>query len=172
MAKMVVFLGNPGLQYERTRHNAGRILCSHVIQECSWNNKFDGQFIKKADCIYLCPLTYMNESGISVQKAAAFFNIKPENILVVHDDLELKFSEVRVQKGGGLGGHNGLRSVKQHLGTDAFCRLRIGIGRPPEKMDVASFVLARFTPEEETQLEEIMNKASGLLEKFIFGEIQ
>lgn len=163
---MVVFLGNPGAQYEKTRHNVSRLLCSRINFEGSWQNKFDGQFIRKGDCIYFCPLTYMNESGTAVQKAAAYFNILPENILVVHDDLELKFSEVRLQTGGGLGGHNGLRSVKQHLGTDGFSRLRIGIGRPPEKMDVASFVLARFTPQEEQSFENVINEAMSLLEKF------
>lgn len=166
MARLVVFLGNPGTQYNGTRHNAARLLCNRILGNSTWQSKFDGQFIRKDDCFYFCPLTYMNESGNAVQKIASYFNISPQDILVVHDDLELKFSEVKLLQGGGLGGHNGLRSVKQHLGTDTFFRLRIGIGRPPEKMDVASFVLARFTPEEEQQMDTILAKAQSLLEKF------
>ena len=153
---MIVFLGNPGIQYRLTRHNVGFMVCDKVLklmgESSSWQTKFHALFIKCGPCVLLKPQTFMNESGVSVQEASKFFGIAPSDILVVHDDIELPFGEVRRQLGGGMGGHNGLRSVRQHLGTDAFCRLRIGVGRPSGGMQVADYVLARFSPLEEKQL--------------------
>lgn len=108
----------------------------------------------------------MNESGVSIQKAAKFFGIKSRDILVVHDDIEQEFGSTRIQCGGGMGGHNGLRSVKQNLSTEDFWRLRIGIGRP-QHGDVASFVLNRFSELEEKILEDTFQKARCLLEQWI-----
>lgn len=108
----------------------------------------------------------MNESGTAVREAADFFGIKAENILVVHDDIELKFGEVRQQLGGGMGGHNGLRSIKQHMSTDKFLRLRIGIGRPEQSnlhIDVASWVLGRFTEIEKKELENTFSRACDII---------
>lgn len=166
MSKMVVFLGNPGVQYKNTRHNTARQFCDFLNLQGTWSEKFNSKILKKGNTLYLIPDTYMNVSGIPVQQAASYFNVEPESILVVHDDIELKFGEVRKQLGGGMGGHNGLRSVKQQLGTDAFSRLRIGIGRPAENMEVASFVLARFSKVEENSMCDIFSKAETLLEKF------
>lgn len=161
---MIVFLGNPGLQYRLTRHNVGFMVCDKVLdlmgESGSWQTKFHAQFIKHGPCVLLKPQTFMNESGISVQEASKFFGIAPSDILVVHDDIELPFGEVRRQLGGGMGGHNGLRSVRQHLGTEAFCRLRIGVGRPTGGMQVADYVLARFSPLEEKQLEITLESAA------------
>ena len=163
MSKMIVFLGNPGIQYRQSRHNAGWLLCDRLIPELnptsSWQTKFHAQYIKQPSYVLLKPQTFMNESGISVQEAARFFSVAPYDILVAHDDIELPFGEVRRQLGGGMGGHNGLRSVRQHLGTDAFGRLRIGVGRPAGGMQVADYVLARFSPLEEKQLENILDSA-------------
>ena len=161
---MIVFLGNPGIQYRLTRHNVGFMVCDKVLdlmgESGSWQTKFHAQFIKHGPCVLLKPQTFMNESGISVQEASKFFGIVPSDILVVHDDIELPFGEVRRQLGGGMGGHNGLRSVRQHLGTEAFCRLRIGVGRPTGGMQVADYVLARFSPLEEKQLEITLESAA------------
>ena len=164
MAKMIVFLGNPGFQYRQTRHNCGWMVCDLLVKTVpgldNWQSKFHGLFIKRQDTVLLKPQTFMNESGVSVQEASKFFGIAPSDILVVHDDIELPFGEVRRQLGGGMGGHNGLRSVRQHLGTEAFCRLRIGVGRPSGGMQVADFVLARFSPLEEKQLEITLESAA------------
>ncbi|MBQ2527403.1 MAG: aminoacyl-tRNA hydrolase [Spirochaetales bacterium] len=164
MAKMIVFLGNPGIQYRLTRHNVGFMVCDKVLnlmdESSSWQTKFHALFLKHGPCVLLKPQTFMNESGVSVQEASKFFGIAPSDILVVHDDIELPFGEVRRQLGGGMGGHNGLRSVRQHLGTDAFCRLRIGVGRPSGGMQVADYVLARFSPLEEKQLEITLESAA------------
>ena len=163
MAKMIVFLGNPGIQHRQSRHNTGWLMCDRLVSSLglsgSWQTKFHALYQKQASYILLKPQTYMNESGVSVQEAAHFFGIAPADILVVHDDIELPFGEVRRQIGGGMGGHNGLRSVRQHLGTEAFGRLRIGVGRPSGGMQVADYVLARFSPLEEKQLENILDCA-------------
>lgn len=161
---MIVFLGNPGVQYRCTRHNAGWLVCTHLQDIAgitdNWQTKFHGLYTKQGDTILLKPQTFMNVSGTSVQEAAKFYNIPAKDILVVHDDIELPFGTVKVQLGGGMGGHNGLRSVKQNLGTDQFRRLRIGVGRPPAVMQVADFVLGRFTPLEEKQLESTLDNAA------------
>jgi len=170
MPKLIVFLGNPGKQYSHTRHNIGWIIGDSFIANNGisqdWTNKFHALYIKKGDIILLKPQTFMNESGISVQEAAKFYNIPLENILVVHDDIEMPFGNIKMQLGGGLGGHNGLRSIKTHLGKDSFCRLKIGVGRPPSFMQVADFVLGRFSPQEEGALEEIQKKAVHKIEEF------
>lgn len=170
MPKLIVFLGNPGKQYSHTRHNVGWIMCDSFIANKgfsqTWTNKFHAQYIKKGDIILLKPQTFMNESGFSVQEVANFYDISCKNILVVHDDIELPFGSIKMQQGGGMGGHNGLRSVKNHLGSDSFCRLRIGVGRPPSFMQVADFVLRRFSPQEEGELEEIQKQAVQKIEEF------
>ena len=163
MTKMIVFLGNPGIQHRQTRHNTGWMVCDRLISALgltsSWQTKFHAQFIKQMSYVLLKPQTFMNESGVSVQEAAKFFGIAPADILVVHDDIELPFGEVRRQLGGGMGGHNGLRSVRLHLGTEAFGRLRVGVGRPTGGMQVADYVLARFSPLEEKQMENVLDCA-------------
>lgn len=163
MPKLIVFLGNPGIQYRRTRHNVGWLLCERLMQrpgfDGNWQTKFHGLFLKKGNTVLLKPQTFMNESGVSVQEASRFFGVKPEDVLVAHDDIELGFGTVRRQLGGGMAGHNGLRSVRQHLGTDMFGRLRIGVGRPPSNIQVADYVLGRFSELEEKQLESILDNA-------------
>ena len=173
MLKMIVFLGNPSPSYRRTRHNAGQMVCTCIEDKGlfpgNWQTKFHAVFCKTSRAVLLKPQVFMNESGISVREASDFFGIAPADILVVHDDIELPFGEVRVRTGGGMGGHNGLRSVKQHLGTEDFGRLRIGVGRPPSGIQVADFVLARFTEIEEKQLPEILEKAVSAALEYIAG---
>lgn len=166
MNKLVVFLGNPGSQYAKTRHNTAWLCCDTLINENRWQEKFHGLFIKDGETVYLKPQTFMNESGVSIQETAKFFNISADNILVVHDDIEMKFGDVKVQQGGGLGGHNGLRSVKQHMNTDTFWRLRIGVGRP-QVMDVASWVTSRFTEDEESNLVHVFSHACDIIKSWL-----
>ncbi len=164
MSKLIVFLGNPGFQYRQTRHNCGWMVCDRLVETVpelgNWQSKFHGLFLKRQDAVLLKPQTFMNESGISVQEATRFFGTEADDVIVVHDDIELPLATVRLQKGGGMGGHNGLRSVKQHLGTDGFCRLRIGVGRPPANIQVADFVLGRFSPLEENQMQNAFDDAA------------
>ncbi len=176
MPKMIVFLGNPGVQYKHTRHNAGWMVCDALTEKNSvcqtWTTKFHSLYLKDGNLILLKPQTFMNESGIAVQEAAKFYGINPDSILIVHDDIELPFGTVKMQLGGGMGGHNGLRSIKTHLGTEAFCRLRIGVGRPPAPIAVADFVLGRFTPVEENSISKVLNEAVEKANQFTLKGIE
>jgi len=169
MSKLIVFLGNPGFQYRQTRHNCGWMVCDRLAEMVpeldSWQSKFHGLFTKRRDIVLLKPQTFMNESGVSVQEACRFFGFAPADLIVVHDDIELDFATVKQQLGGGMGGHNGLRSIKQHLGTDLFGRLRIGVGRPTGGIQVADFVLGRFSAVEEAQMQKTLDDAARALMK-------
>ncbi len=158
--RLIVFLGNKGKQYEKTRHNVAWRIADDRPR--SWQGKFNGLWCKEGigadQLILLKPQTMMNLSGDSVRKAVDFFKLKPDEILVVHDELELPFGDVQARFGGGLAGHNGLRSIKQQLGTADFHRLRVGIGRPPHG-DVSRWVLSPFSPSEEGEMEDVIAKA-------------
>jgi PTH1 family peptidyl-tRNA hydrolase len=154
---LVVGLGNPGREYERTRHNAGWLVLDELArrQGGSWRSKFSGSLAEvrlgDAKLALLKPETYMNESGRSVGAAARFFKVPPEQVLVAHDDVDLESGRLQARNGGGLAGHNGLRSLGQHLGSQDFLRLRIGVGRPGrgDPRSVADWVLSPFAPEED-----------------------
>jgi len=170
--RMIAFLGNVGSQYTMTRHNSGMLFFSTMCKDSqsSLTKKFHGLHgitsIGKEQIRVLVPQTYMNESGKSVGAMAHFFSISSEQILVVHDDLELPFTKVTLQKGGGLAGHNGLRSIVNALGSKDFLRLRIGISRP-KRQDVASYVLSRFSKEEEPLLNDIFTSGYTLIEQYM-----
>lgn len=165
----VVFLGNPCREYQNTRHNVGFLVADRgtQLQSLVWQTKFKGQWTtihwSGTKQYLLKPETFMNLVGESARALGDFFKIPPEAWVAVHDDIELPLGEIRFQTGGGMGGHNGLRSLKQQLGTDRFHRLRVGIGRPI-RGDVASFVLGRFTPDEEIELTSVIDQAWATLE--------
>jgi peptidyl-tRNA hydrolase, PTH1 family len=152
---LVVGLGNPGREYADTRHNVGFMVAEELARrtEGSWRGKFSGELAEvRLDGLRLAllrPQTFMNESGRSVAAAARFFKAEPEDLLVVHDEVDLEPGRLQVRLGGGLAGHNGLRSVAQQLGTPEFARLRIGVGRPErgDPRPIADFVLSEFPPE-------------------------
>ena len=153
--KLIVALGNPGEQYLKTRHNAGFLFMDYLVDHChidNYQSKFKGAFtkgeIENTPLFFLKPLTFMNLSGHAVQEAAHFFKIIPENILVIHDDLDLPFGAVKIKQGGSSGGHNGIKSIEQSLGSSNFWRLRIGIDRPPLKEQVSDYVLSNFSNKE------------------------
>ena len=154
---LVAGLGNPGREYERTRHNAGWLVLDELARRHggSWRSKFSGSLAElrlgELRLALLKPETYMNESGRSVGAAARFFKVRPERVLVVHDDVDLEAGRLQARSGGGLAGHNGLRSLAQHLGSQDFLRLRIGVGRPGrgDQRSVSDWVPARFDPEED-----------------------
>lgn len=164
MNRLIAFLGNPGREFAQTRHNYGQMLIEHLsdLTSLSWQDKFKGRYIKNGSNIYLVPETFMNKSGESIQPAAAFFKIPVENILVAYDDLELPFGSIGIRQGGGLAGHNGLRSIAERLGSNRFGRLRLGIGRP-SRGSVSSFVTSRFNTDEEPFLSDILAEAAELL---------
>lgn len=154
---VLVGLGNPGSRYEHTRHNSGFALVHALLELANRHGRVDelngGKFscllyrvqVKQLSGIWLCamPQTFMNVSGQSVQPLLAWHKLTPEHLLVAHDELDIPTGELRFKKGGGNAGHNGLKSITEHLGTPDFYRLRMGIGRPPHKGDVSNWVLGR-----------------------------
>ncbi|GHV76594.1 peptidyl-tRNA hydrolase [Spirochaetia bacterium] len=170
---LIAFLGNPGPEYAGNRHNAGRLLVEHLpfAPSLSWQKKYKGLYAPLEDgssrLHFLMPETYMNLSGESVRAAASFFKIPPAQILVVHDELELSLGTAAFKFSGGLGGHNGLRSMKACFGTPDFWRLRIGIGRPEpadrRSDDVSGWVLSDFSAAERPALEQVLEAAAAAL---------
>ena len=151
---LVAGLGNPGREYEQTRHNVGWLVADELARRHggSFRSKFSGRVadvrVDGRRLALLKPETYMNESGRSVGAAARFYKVPPERTLVVHDDVDLEEGRLQARLGGGLAGHNGLRSIAQQLGTSDFLRLRIGVGRPErgDRRPVADYVLSPFDP--------------------------
>jgi peptidyl-tRNA hydrolase, PTH1 family len=152
---LVAGLGNPGREYERTRHNIGWLVADELARRHggSFRGKFSGQLAETRlgdlRLAVLKPETYMNLSGQSIGAARKFFKVDPEDLLVVHDDVDLDPGRLQARLGGGLAGHNGLRSIAQAIGTNDFLRLRIGVGRPGrgDRRSVADYVLNAFEPE-------------------------
>ena len=154
---LVVGLGNPGREHERDRHNVGWMVADELARRIDgrWRAKFSGQLAEvRLDALRLAllkPETFMNDSGRSVAAATRFFKVEPESLLVVHDDVDLEPGRLQARAGGGLAGHNGLRSLAQTLGTQEFLRLRIGVGRPGrgDPRSVADYVLSPFEVDED-----------------------
>ncbi len=165
--RLIIGLGNPGKRYSLSRHNMGFLVLENLAKRASINidsNKFDSCFgkgvISGVPVVVVKPQTFMNLSGISVGKLARFFKVDIEDVIVIHDDLDLSFNEIRVKEGGGDGGHKGLRSVIDHLGGLDFIRVRLGIGRPAQNERVEGYVLERFSEEEVKILPDIVTRAS------------
>jgi len=161
---LFVGLGNPGSQYEGTRHNIGFKVIDKLVDDCTINgipardiskNSFHGQLYRSTNSLFLKPTTYMNLSGKSVQPVKHFFKVELEDIIVIHDDIDLPFGAVRFKRGGGHGGHNGLKSIDTHLAKE-YIRVRIGVGKPEHKSQVADYVLHNFSKEEEAILEPLV----------------
>jgi peptidyl-tRNA hydrolase, PTH1 family len=167
---LVAGLGNPGREYERTRHNAGWMVMDELARRHggAFRNKFSGQLSEtRLDDLKLAllkPETYMNVSGQSIGAARKFFKVDPADVLIVHDDVDLEPGRLQAKFGGGLAGHNGLRSIAQALGTNDFLRLRIGVGRPGrgDRRSVADFVLGGFEPE--VDLDELIGRSADAVE--------
>jgi len=167
---LVSGLGNPGREYARTRHNVGWLVIDELArrQGGSFRSKFSGQLAEtRLDDLRIAllkPETYMNESGRSLGAAARFFKVDPDALLVVHDDVDLEPGRLQARLGGGLAGHNGLRSIAQALGSKDFLRLRIGVGRPGrgDRRSVSDYVLAPFAVEED--VEELVSRSADAVE--------
>jgi len=174
--KLIAFLGNPGRKYAGTRHNIGRMVADNLSKEhsLSWQNKHKGLYTKSAACgspvHMLQPETYMNKSGESIGPCLTYFSLSPGEMLVVHDEIELSFGTIDIKTGGGLGGHNGLRSIVEHIGTRDFLRLRIGVSRP-EFGDVASYVLSNFSSREQSHLPGIITECSAAITGLVTGPV-
>jgi PTH1 family peptidyl-tRNA hydrolase len=168
---LVVGLGNPGREYRDTRHNVGAMVVDELARRhgVSFRSKFSGRLgdlrLDGHRVALLAPETYMNESGRSVRPAAAFYKVPIDRVVVVHDEVDLDLGRLQVRLGGGLAGHNGLRSVSSELGGVDFLRLRIGVGRPErgDRRPVADWVLAPFEPE--TDVGAIVRRAADAVER-------
>jgi PTH1 family peptidyl-tRNA hydrolase len=182
MIKLIVGLGNPGRQYEKTRHNAGFLFLDTLLSNYGGSWQLDGKFqghlaeavINYNKVLLLKPETFMNRSGQSVGKVARYYKIQPEEILVVHDELDFQTGVVKLKKDGGHAGHNGLRDIIAHLGSNGFYRLRIGIGRPAPGKVVADYVLSEPSKADWPLLEgafELADKHIGPLVKGEFATV-
>lgn len=168
---ILAFLGNPGNKYSRTRHNIGFMTGEYFaeasgikINKKAFSAESGTGKIEGRDALLLFPQTFMNLSGQSVGKAMDFYNVKPGELIVVHDELELPFGEIKIKTGGGHKGHNGLRSIIAETGSADFHRIRFGIGRPANpQMDVADHVLSSFTKEESELLAKLIPSAMDLI---------
>lgn len=163
---LIAGLGNPGVQYEKTRHNVGFDTVDIISEECGipiTKEKFKGicgeGTISGEKVLLLKPLTYMNLSGEAVKSACDFYKIKPENVIVIYDDISLDIGRMRIRRQGSSGGHNGIKSIICSLGTDAFPRIKIGVGKP--ETDLIHHVLGRFSHEDRRILEEVMKAAAA-----------
>jgi PTH1 family peptidyl-tRNA hydrolase len=170
---LIVGLGNPGEKYRRTRHNLGFRVVDRFAERAgasAGRDRFSGELIQVDRATgrlwLLKPMTYMNDSGRSVGAALRFFKLPPEQVLIVHDELDLPFGQVRLKLGGGDAGHQGVRSVISHLGTDAFARARLGIGRPPAEFQggAVAYVLEDFPLAERASVEELVGRAVEAVE--------
>lgn len=173
---LLVGLGNPGDEHARNRHNIGFMVIDEVASQygfSSFRSKFQGHLsegrIGGEKVALLKPQTYMNDSGQSIKAAAKFFKVVPDRILIFHDELDLAPGKIRIKKGGGVAGHNGLRSAKNHLGTADFWRARMGIGHPGDKNRVSGYVLKDFSKVEQLWVETLVRASSDRIELMLDG---
>jgi peptidyl-tRNA hydrolase, PTH1 family len=178
--KLIVGLGNPGREYEATRHNAGFWWVEEFARAYGASFKADGKFhgfvarasLHGCEVLLLEPQTFMNLSGRAVVAVAQFYKIEPAGILVVHDELDLPPGSAKLKLGGGHGGHNGLKDIISHLGTRDFWRLRLGIGHPGERSDVSDYVLHAPRKEEHALMDEAMQRAHEVAPLIIEGKLE
>jgi PTH1 family peptidyl-tRNA hydrolase len=173
--RLIVGLGNPGRDYEETRHNAGFWFCARLAR--AWGiplaheSPFHGIVGRSAGNIWmLLPQTFMNRSGQAVGALARFHRIEPGEILVVHDELDIPPGQLRLKFGGGMGGHNGLKDITSHLGTQDYWRLRIGIGHPGDRNEVVNYVLKQPRREEQAEIDAAIDRALDLVPLIEKGE--
>ena len=171
---LVVGLGNPGEEYARTRHNVGaetvELLASRHgahLRKGKERARVDQVRVGPALVALAVPLTYMNDSGLAVSALARRYGAEPEQIVVVQDELDLPVGTLKVKSGGGLAGHNGLRSIKSHLHSDAFLRVRIGVGKPVSKVQGVDHVLKKFSKRERTEIDVVLEEAADAVETIV-----
>lgn len=177
--KLIVGLGNPGPNYINTRHNVGfdvvDILAENLNAErfqLKRNAMVSEGKVGGEKLLIIKPETYMNLSGAAVLLVAAYYHIMPQDIIVVHDDLDLPPGKLRIKKGGGHGGHNGLKSIFQHLSSPDFIRVKIGIGRPPEGMEVVNYVLSHFNRQQRDEIDPTLVNAADAIALIITDGIE
>ena len=172
---LIAGLGNPGTKYSGTRHNMGFDVIDLLIERhkipqsgVKFNAMYGKGTINGHKVIVMKPLSYMNLSGGPIQQMAAFFKIDPASrLIVIHDDIDLDPGVLRIRKQGSAGGHNGMKDIIQKLGTEQFCRVRVGVGAKPKDWDLADHVLSRFTPADRPLVDEALEAAADAVEKIV-----
>lgn len=175
MMKLIVGLGNPGKDYNLTRHNIGFMILDNYLPKMDWKEKFLGLYctsiINNEKVVFLKPQTFMNLSGNSVLECASFFKINPQDILVIHDDLDLEFGKIRLKKSSSSGGHNGIKSIIGCLNTDLFCRFKFGISKN-KNSSTKDYVLGRFSKEEQQFIFQNQELYNTIINSFITNGIE
>ena len=176
---LIVGLGNPGREYDKTRHNAGfdtldvlADMLNTSVEEKKFKGLYGRGLIGGEKVILLKPQTFMNLSGESVREAADFYKIDPEHIIVIYDDISLEPGQLRIRRKGSAGGHNGIKNIIANLGTDVFPRIKIGVGEKPKKYDLADYVLGHFSKEDRELMEEGYDRADHAVGMILNGEIE
>lgn len=170
---LVIGLGNPGAEYSRNRHNVGQMVLDELLARMGGNFKahktrahvVEGRLGAGGPRVVLAkPMSYMNVSGGPVAALARFYDVEPARVVAVHDEIDIPFNTVKLKSGGGEGGHNGLRDISKALATKDYLRVRVGVGRPPGRMDTADFVLRDFTTSEKKELPFLLDEAADAVE--------
>jgi PTH1 family peptidyl-tRNA hydrolase len=177
--KIIVGLGNPGTQYRMSRHNIGFQVVERVaqinhisIRTKRFSSLYGTGWINSQQVVLSKPMTFMNRSGEAVKKATDFFHLRVEDVVVIHDDLDLPFGRLRFKRRGGDGGHQGVRSIIERMGENNFLRLKVGIGRPPQDMDAADYVLDVFDRIEQSLLDQILSQAAESLKDMLLEGVE
>lgn len=176
---LIVGLGNPGLEYEKTRHNAGFLTMAEIAKESGvtlsqmkFRSDCAEAMVGEVRCLLMKPTTYMNNSGVAVAAAAQFYKIPPEQVLVIYDDITLPPGKLRLRRKGSAGGHNGIKSIIAELGTETFPRIRVGVGaKPNPQYDLADWVLSKFTEEEMAALQPALEQAADGAKLIVAGKM-
>lgn len=176
---LIAGLGNPGLEYENTRHNIGRQIVGVIARICDIHLE-DSRFhaisnrakFESRDIILLCPATYMNLSGNSIKECSDFFGLTPEKILVIHDDLDLPFGKIKIVRGGGPGGHKGVTSIIESLDSNLFPRIKVGIGRPSFDESIEEFVLSPFYKDQKEFLDNVIHAVIGACRLYLSSGVE
>jgi PTH1 family peptidyl-tRNA hydrolase len=172
---LIAGLGNPEDIYKNTRHNIGFLVIDEIAKGLTTSiinkSNFQAELLKTSDKLLAKPQTFMNRSGQSIISIAQYYNIENENIIIIHDDLDLDFGTIKFKLGGGHGGHNGLKSIDSHIGQN-YIRVRIGIGKPDDKSQISNYVLSNFSKEEMTYLEEIITHTIKAIDSILVQSLE
>lgn len=173
--KLIVGLGNPGKEYEKTRHNIGFMCVDNFVDNSKWSEKFSGLLTEISyngeKIIFLKPMTYMNESGYAVKKVMDYYNLDISDILIIFDDMDLEIGKLKIKVNSSSGGHNGIKSIISHLKTESFARVKIGISHN-RNIDTKNYVLGKFSKAEMDILNPIIKKTKDIIESFVNNGIE
>ena len=173
--KLVVGLGNPGREYKNTRHNVGFMVLDNYLGKVNWKTKQENYYyteeVNGEQIVYIKPITYMNLSGLAVNKIVSFYKIKPSDILVIQDDVDLNVASYKIKRNSSSGGHNGIKSIIQELKTEEFGRLKIGIGKSSQ-IPTDKYVLGKFSTEDASLIEKNMDTYKNIIDVFVKNGIE